>query len=46
MIKEVRIEVTEEDGSYSYPVYLPKWMLRILLKFLERYERPVENSLK
>jgi hypothetical protein len=38
MIKEVRIEVREENGSYSYPVELPSWMLKLLLRFLTRYE--------
>jgi hypothetical protein len=38
MIKEVRIEVTEDGGGYSYPVELPKWMLKLLLRFFQRYE--------
>jgi hypothetical protein len=38
MIKEVRIAVTDEDGSYSYPIEMPEWMLKLLLRFLTRYE--------
>jgi hypothetical protein len=35
-MKEVRIEIVEEDCSYSYPIYCPDWLLWLLEKLEKR----------
>jgi hypothetical protein len=31
-MKQVRIQIIEDDGSYSFPIHCPKWLLWVLMK--------------
>lgn len=32
-VKQVRLEVVEEDGAYSYPINIPRWLFNLLNRF-------------
>ena len=32
-VKQIRLEVVEEDGSYSYPIDIPRWLFNLLNRF-------------
>lgn len=31
-ISEVRVQITDQDGCYSFPINCPKWLLWLLFK--------------
>jgi hypothetical protein len=44
MKPEVRIHVTDEDGSWSFPINCPQWLLKVLEKLEKKYDYSISDS--